>query len=95
MIETLVVGRITGASLLAMSIGSRMARRDASTPTRRGVLTGILGYDAAATVLLAYAAAALKMTGILLWPAVALHAMLAVRCVACLRPERAAGGSGA
>jgi hypothetical protein len=52
------------------------------------LLTGILVYNTAATVLLAYAGAVLKMAGGLLWPAVAVHTILAVWCFRCLQPER-------
>jgi hypothetical protein len=52
------------------------------------LLTGILIYNVAAAILLAYAGVALKMIGVLLWPAVAIHAILAIWCFGCLRPER-------
>src|SRR5215217_6805628 len=58
------VGRIAGASLLAMGIASWMARDDALTPTQRGLLTGILVYNAATAMLLAFAGVVLKMVGI-------------------------------
>jgi hypothetical protein len=65
-----------------------MARTDTRTPAQLGLLTGILVYNAAATLLLAYAGAVLKMVGDLLWPAVAIHAILAVWCFSCLKPGR-------
>jgi hypothetical protein len=89
-VDGLFVGRIAGAALLAIGIASWMARSDTLTPAQRGLLTGILIYNAAASMLLAYAEAVLMMTGILLWPTVALHATLAVWCFICLR---SAGGS--
>ena len=84
-VDTIFVGRIAGAALLAIGIASWMARNDTRTPAQRGLLTGILIYDAAAAILLAYAGAVLEMSGVLLWPAVALHAILAVWCFSCLR----------
>jgi hypothetical protein len=88
------VGRIAGASLLAMGIASWMARDDALTPAQRGLLAGILVYNAATAMLLAFAGVVLKMVGILLWPALALHAILAVWCVRSLWPDRIKRGSG-
>jgi hypothetical protein len=90
------IGRIAGASLLALGIASWMARNDAWTPAQRGLLTGILVYNAATAILLACAGAVLKMSGVLLWPAVALHAILAVWCFRYLwldRIERDFGGA--
>jgi hypothetical protein len=39
----------------------------------------------AVSLLLAFAGAVQEMRGVLLWPAVALHAILAAWCVSCLR----------
>ena len=82
------VGRLAGAALLAIGVASWMARIDERTPAQLGLLTGILVYNVAATLLLAYAGAVLKMVGVLLWPAVAIHAFVAVWCFRCLQPER-------
>ena len=86
-IEATFVGRIAGAALLCVGIASWMARGDTRSPAQLGLLTGILVYNTAAAMLLAYAGAFLNMTGLLLWPAVALHAILAVWCLTCLRAE--------
>jgi len=83
--EATFVARIAGAALLAIGIASWMARTDTSTSAQLGLLTGILVYDTAASMLLAFAGAVLKMIGVLLWPAVALHTVLAVWCFSCLR----------
>jgi hypothetical protein len=86
-VEATFIGRIAGTAMLAIGIASWMARVDTLTPARLGLLTGILIYNAGASVLLVYAGAALKMVGVLLWPAVALHAVLAVWCFSCLRSD--------
>jgi hypothetical protein len=83
-IATIFVGRLAGAALLA--IASFIARAD--TSAQLGLLNGILVYNMAASILLAYAGLVLNMTGVLLWPAVAIHAILAVWCFISLRPER-------
>ena len=87
-VDAIFVGRLAGAALLAIGVASGMARTDKRTPAHLGLLTGILIYNAAASMLLAYAGAVLKMVGVLLWPAVAIHAILAVWCFSCLLPER-------
>jgi len=83
--EAIFIGRIAGAALLAIGIASWMARTDTLTRAQLGLLTGILVYDMAASILLVFAATVLKLIGILLWPAVALHAVLAIWCFRCLR----------
>jgi hypothetical protein len=84
-LETLFVGRVLGAALLAIGVASWMARTDALTSAQLGLLTGLLIYDATAAILLVFAGTVLKMIGVILWPAVALHAVLAVWCLSCLR----------
>jgi hypothetical protein len=86
-VETLFVGRVAGAALLALGVASWMARADTLTPAQFGLLTGLLIYDATAAILLVFAGTVLKMNGTLLWPAVALHSVLAAWCLSCLRPD--------
>jgi hypothetical protein len=86
-VETLFVGRVAGAALLAIGVASWMARADPLAPAQFGLLTGLLIYDAIAAILLVFAGSVLKMSGVLLWPAVALHAILAAWCLTCLRPD--------
>ena len=83
--ETLLVGRVAGAALLALGIACWPAQGDRKGPAQFGLLIGILIYDVTAAGLLTYAGLALGMTGIALWPAVALHTALAVWCALCLR----------
>ena len=82
------VGRLAGAALLAIGVASWMARVDERTLAQLGLLTGILVYNAAATLLLAYAGVVLKLVGVLLWPAVVIHAILAAWCFGCLQLVR-------
>jgi hypothetical protein len=87
-VDATFVGRLAGAALLAIGVASWMARTDTRTPAYLGLLTGIFIYDAAASMLLAYAGAVLRIAGALLWPAVAIHAILALWCCRCLLPGR-------
>jgi hypothetical protein len=86
--EVLLLSRILGTALLAIGVSCWLARRDPGGPAQRGLLAGVLIYDLAAAALLTYAGLVLKMTGLFLWPAVALHTALAVWCVCCLWDPR-------
>jgi uncharacterized membrane protein YobD (UPF0266 family) len=77
-VEAIFVGRIAGATLLAIGVASWMARKDKLNPSLFGLLIGILIYNTAVSILLVYAGAVLKMTGVMLWPMAAFHALLAV-----------------
>jgi hypothetical protein len=76
--DVIVIGRIAGAALLAIGVASWMARKDELNPSLFGLLIGILIYNTAVSILLVYAGVVLKMTGGMLWPTVAFHAILAV-----------------
>jgi hypothetical protein len=93
--DTAFVGRLAGAALFAIGIASWIARADTLTTAQSGLLAGIFIYNAAAAVLLAYAGAVLNMAGLLLWPAAAIHSVLAVWCLVCLRPNNIAAPTSA
>ncbi|CAN7628523.1 hypothetical protein [Mesorhizobium caraganae] len=77
-VEAIFVGRIAGVALLAIGVASWMARKDELNPSLSGLLVGILIYNTAVSILLVYAGAVLKITGVMLWPTVVFHALLAV-----------------
>jgi hypothetical protein len=62
----MIVARVTGIALIALGVACWPG-----TP-----LVGMLTYSAAVTLYLAYVGFAGGLTGILLWPAVVLHAIL-------------------
>jgi hypothetical protein len=76
--DAIVVGRIAGAALFAIGVASWIARKDELNPSLFGLLIGILIYNTAVSILLLYAGVVLKMAGVMLWPTVAFHAILAV-----------------
>jgi len=82
--ETDVCARIAGAALLAIGVACWFGRSEAAGSARHGLLASVLIYDVAAAVILAYTGWFLNLVGILLWPAVLLHAALAVWCGVCL-----------
>jgi hypothetical protein len=83
--EALVSARVAGAALLAIGVACWLARGDHDRPAQQGLLLGVLLYDLAATVILAYTGWFSSLAGIALWPAAVLHGALAVWCVFCLR----------
>jgi hypothetical protein len=81
----LVMIRVGGAALLGIGAACWMARNDGQSATARGLLAALVLYNLAASAVLAHAGTVLGLSGIGLWPAVFLHAALAVWCVACLQ----------
>jgi len=80
----LVVARVAGAALLSLGCACWLARNDAVP----ALVAAMLLYNGVSVAVLAYAAAGARLVGVLTWPAVALHAALAVWCIACLLSGR-------
>jgi len=89
--ETVLVTRLAGAALLAIGVACWAARNDHGSFAQLGLVTGLFIYDVAAAALLTYAGLVLNMAGILLWPVVVIHGVLAIWCIFCLSvvPSRA------
>jgi hypothetical protein len=79
--EAAICARIAGAALLAIGVACWLGRSDERSAAQHGLLVGVLIYDVSASALLAYAGLALSMVGLALWPAVVLHAALALWCI--------------
>ena len=79
-----IVGRVAGAALLALAVVSWLARNEVYGNAATGIVSGLLLYNAGAGAVLAYAGIGLRLSGIGLWPAVALHVAMAVWCLAVL-----------
>jgi hypothetical protein len=74
----LTVARVGGAGLLSLGIACWFARGDMQSSSAGGLIAAMLFYNVAAVVVLAYAGIGYGLHGVGLWPAVALHAGLAV-----------------
>ena len=88
-----IVGRIAGAALVSLSAACWLAGNDGPHRPVDGLIVAMLLYNSAAVAVLANAGAGARLVGVLMWPAVAVHAAFVVWCVACLRsgPVTAAG----
>jgi len=79
------VARVGGAGLLSRGLTCWFARGDVLSPAARGLVAAMLLYDIAAATLLAFAGIRLGLHGVALWPAVLLHSVMAIGCIAWLR----------
>jgi len=87
----LVVARVAGAALLAIGAACWLGRAEGQSRAGRGLVAAMLFYNAAVAALLIHARLGLGLSGLGLWPAVGLHAALAVWCVGCIRPVSPSG----
>ena len=79
----LTVGRVGGTALLAISVACWLSRENG-----RALVIAMLLYNVFVGGLLVHAALALALSGLGLWPTVALHVAFAFWCIACLRSKR-------
>ncbi len=80
----LTVARVAGAGLLALGIACWLAAHDTQSCAARGIVSAMLVYNLFAVFILGAAGMWSSSVGILLWPAVVLHAAMAVWCVTSL-----------
>ena len=79
------LGRVAGVALLALGVACWLARDDTQSRAARGLVSAMVLYNLGAVIILASAGIGLGFIGIALWPAVILHAAMAVWCVTSLR----------
>src|SRR5438046_2217960 len=80
-----VLARVAGAALLALGVACWLARDDTQSRATRGLVVAMLLYNLGAVIILGSAGLGSQSVGIALWPAVILHAVMAVWCVTSLR----------
>ncbi len=79
------LGRVAGAALLALALACWRARDDSHGRAAAGLIVALLVYNVATVAILIHARIGAGLGGIGLWPAVILHAALAVWCTASLQ----------
>jgi hypothetical protein len=87
--EALIAGRIAGAGLLSIAVACWLGRDDRGSSSQRGLLWALLVYNVGAVTVLASSGATSRVAGVALWPAVGLHAVMAIWCALNLRPSYA------
>jgi hypothetical protein len=71
----IVIGRVAGIALLALGVGCWFGRREASGGW---ALMAMLLYNVLVTLYLTFVALGTEFVGVLLWPAVVVHAVLTI-----------------
>ena len=84
----LVIARVAGAALLSLGCACWLARHDGSSRAARALVMAMLLYNSLAVAVLASAGTGARLVGVLTWPAVVLHGVFALWCIACLRSGR-------
>jgi hypothetical protein len=72
---SIVIGRVAGIALLSLGVGCWFGRQEA---TGGWALAAMLLYNVLVTLYLAWVGLGAKFVGVLLWPAVVVHAVLTV-----------------
>lgn len=81
----LTVVRILGVAVLSLGVACWLARHDGQSRAARGLAGAMVFYNAAVLTVLVYAGIRLGLSGIGVWPAVLIHAVMSVWCVMSLR----------
>ena len=75
------VARVGGAGLLTLGIACWLARSDTQSPAARGLVIAMIVYNIGVALILGAAGVRSRSVGIILLPAVVLHAGMTVWCV--------------
>ena len=89
-LEAVVVGRVCGAALLAISVACWIAQSNREAASQRALVLGALVYNVGVAVVLGSAGMTSGPLGVGLWPTVAAHTCMAAWCLACLGTSAAA-----
>jgi len=94
----LTVARVGGMGLLTLGVAWWLARDDARSRAAKGLVAAMVLYNLGVALILGAAGIRAHLIGLALWPAVTLHAVMAVWCIVSLlslkageEPRSAAG----
>jgi hypothetical protein len=82
-----VVARVGGAGLLTLGVACWLTRGDTESSAARGLVTAMVVYNLVVALVLAAAGLRSQPVGIILWPAVILHAAMTAWCIVSLRHQ--------
>lgn len=85
----LVVARLAGVALLTLGVACWLGRSEEKGRTGNALVGAMLVYNTVVAALISYARIGIGLIALLLWPAVLLHAVMAIWCMTCLRGNRA------
>ena len=80
----MTLGRVAGAALFALGVACWLAYYDAESCAARGLASAMVLYNIGVAVILGAAGIHSQPVGLVLWPAVILHAAMTVWCIASL-----------
>jgi hypothetical protein len=80
----LTVARVGGAGLLTLGVACWLARGDTQSRAARGLVAAMVLYNLGAVLILGAAGIRSQPVGVVLWPAVVLHAVMTVWCIVSL-----------
>jgi hypothetical protein len=83
----LLLARFVGVPLLSLGLACWWASLDPASRVALGLVTAMLLYNVAVTALLVYARVSPGLSGIAFWPAIIVHTVLAVWCLAGFVPR--------
>ena len=81
----LTVARVGGAALLTLGVAFWLARGDTQSRAARGSVAAMVLYNPGVAIILGAAGIRSQPVGIVLWPAVVLHAAMTIWCIMSLR----------
>jgi len=81
----LTVARVAGAALLTLGAAFWLARGDTQSRAARGLVAAMVLYNLGAVIILGAAGIRSQPVGLVLWPAVVLHAAMTIWCIMSLR----------
>jgi hypothetical protein len=86
----MTLARVAGTALFALGVACWLAQYDTESCAARGLVSAMVLYNLGAVIILSAAGIRSQPVGVALWPAVTLHAVMAVWCVASLlrKPTR-------